>query len=41
MLASLKMLREQYGSVESYVTTQCGLTDAQVQKLIDNMTTAV
>lgn len=38
MLASLKMLREQYGSVEDYVVKQCGLTTGEVAQLRENMT---
>lgn len=38
MLAALKMLREEYGSVEDYVVNKCGLTKAEVAQLRENMT---
>ncbi|CEJ89518.1 hypothetical protein VHEMI05359 [[Torrubiella] hemipterigena] len=38
MLAALKMLREEYGSVEDYVVNKCGLTTAEVTQLRENMT---
>jgi hypothetical protein len=38
MIASLQMLRENYGSVEDYVTKHCGLSPQDVEQIRRNMT---
>lgn len=37
MLASLKMLRDTYGSVVDYVTQHCGLSSQEVEQIRRNM----
>ena len=38
MIAALKMLRDEYGSVQDYVTKHCGLTPQAVERIRQNMT---
>lgn len=38
MLAILKVMREEYGSVEEYVKNQCKLSDDDIAQLRQNMT---
>ena len=38
MLATLQVMRDEYGSVGSYVVDQCGLSTDEVDQLRKNMT---
>ena len=38
MMATLEMLRKEYGSVEDYVTRHCGLTPQAIEQIRQNMT---
>ncbi len=37
MLATLKLIREKYGSAEEYIIMQCGLTKEEVEKIRKNL----
>jgi len=37
MLATLKMIRETYGSAEEYMIEKCGLTKEEVERIRKNM----
>jgi Tyrosine phosphatase family len=37
MLATLKMIREKFGSAEQYVIEKCGLTKEEVEKIRRNL----
>jgi len=37
MLATLKMIRETYGSAEGYIIEKCGLTKEEVERICKNM----
>jgi Tyrosine phosphatase family len=37
MLATLKMIREQFGSAEQYVVEKCGLTKEEVKRIRKNL----
>ncbi|KFA47543.1 hypothetical protein S40293_02174 [Stachybotrys chartarum IBT 40293] len=37
MLATLGLIRDEYGSVEAYVRTECGLSDEEIERIRSNM----
>lgn len=37
MLATLKMIRQRFGSAEQYVIEKCGLTKDEVEKIRKNL----
>lgn len=37
MIATLKMIKEQFGSAEGYVVEKCGLTKEEVEKIRKNL----
>lgn len=37
MLATLRMLKENYGGAEGYVTEKCGLTREEVDRIRSNL----
>ncbi|KFA63388.1 hypothetical protein S40285_01842 [Stachybotrys chlorohalonatus IBT 40285] len=37
MLATLGLIRDEYGSVEAYVRTECGLSDEEIERIRRNM----
>lgn len=37
MMATLKMIKEKYGSAEGYVTKECGLTQEEVEMIRTNL----
>lgn len=41
MRAVLKMVRSKYGGAEGYLRSQCGLGDADIRRIRENMTAEV